>query len=151
MKCCGDYPRSRFYSEDVQPVVYPLPPPPAPPVIVSPSSLLHDLQSIFHNRSEFSDLDISVGGKTFSAHRIVCCARSKYLRDKIMEGHAKLDLGDLCSPEIFLIVLQYLYTASIGEIKEVEQLCKVAERMELMELVTLCHNTITGEGWFHVL
>jgi len=62
-----------------------LPPPPTPSIVVAPSTLVQDLQSLFQNRKEFVDLIIDLSdGKSESAHRLICSARSKYFREKII-------------------------------------------------------------------
>jgi hypothetical protein len=62
-----------------------IPKPLPPKVVIPPSSLLQDMLSIYRNRSEFADMEIHVMDNKIPANKIICCARSKYLRELIME------------------------------------------------------------------
>jgi hypothetical protein len=63
--------------------------PPAPKVIVPPSTLVADMKTLFQNRQQSCDMEIQVMGtdgqaEKIVAHRAICC-RSELLRDFIQQ------------------------------------------------------------------
>ncbi|CAB4438883.1 unnamed protein product [Rhizophagus irregularis] len=112
------------------------------------SSLSHNFIEILKD-DEYYDITIEVGEdpdvKIFRAHMIILCYRSPFLR-RILASNKKNDNGVLAhiklsniSPEIFQIILKYIYGGIISlneqEPSETLKILSAADELHLQELV----------------
>jgi len=115
----------------------------------------------FQHRRDFSDLIFQIEQEQIEAHRIICCARSKYLRKLILEAKQHPTSSSIyvvtitnIPKDVFLIVLEFLYTSTCEslltlDIKQSENIVtsvlKVSKEWELGELERICSNLLKGE------
>ncbi|XHF99729.1 hypothetical protein AWENTII_003219 [Aspergillus wentii] len=74
------------------------PEPPSPEQDMDSRRPILDLVSSLHLNSDYSDLVIIYGGKTFPAHKLVVCPRSEYFKQACFGGFKEtkepIKLGD---------------------------------------------------------
>nr|XP_039249547.1 BTB/POZ domain-containing protein 9-like [Styela clava] len=88
--------------------------------------LSEDIGGLVLNQ-DYSDVTFVVGGKCFSAHRVILAARCKYFRALLFGGmreaqpEARIPVDDT-TPEAFGLLLQYIYTAKL-QLAELTEEC----------------------------
>ncbi len=127
--------------------------PPAPrPGSPEPGTLAGDLGSLLARQPDATaDVTLLVGGRAFSGHRAILCARSLYFRRLLEGGFAeggptgqRLSLPD-ADADIFALLLRFLYTGQAGEVPaaQLQALAELADRLGVEEL---CRQAQVGFG-----
>uniref|UniRef100_A0A7S2L7C8 BTB domain-containing protein n=1 Tax=Leptocylindrus danicus TaxID=163516 RepID=A0A7S2L7C8_9STRA len=124
-------------------------------IAVPPPLLVHDLRRLI-NHAEFSDVVFLVEGKEVYASRAILAVRSEYFRVMLYSGGMR-ESEDTSSPihledisyDVFLKVLEYLYTDSVSDVADIASvgipLMILSERFMLDRLKSLCEDRIRRE------
>jgi len=113
-------------------------------------SLADDLSKLVNDKST-SDIAIDLNGVTLFAHRGILCARSEFFRSLLSGGMKETDLTVVTlkeaeNPQIFLKVLEYIYTGRVKDTGEDHiyalNLLKAADHYCLSHMKLLCENIV---------
>lgn len=119
-----------------------------PVATVPKSSLLSDMRNLINNET-FSDVTFIVEGKKVYGSRIHLAARSEHFKAMLYGGMKEsfandgVEIEDI-SYEVFLKVLEFLYTDEVEEIPSemAVHLLMASERFLLVRLKSLCEGAI---------
>jgi len=119
------------------------------PVVVPPSTLVQDLQSMVNCR-ELSDVTFLVDGFPVFASKIHLGSRSEHFRAMLFGGlrESQSDCNEIeikdVSHAVFLKLIEYLYTDNVGDINPelAVQLLIASEQYMLDRLKALCEESI---------
>jgi hypothetical protein len=111
-----------------------------PPTTTSDSQRAREWTGFLYalNNRSFSDLSISIDGRTFHCHRALIDVRCPTLAQRIGDRR-EFSLVD-SSASAFLTFLRYLYTDMLSNYQDAElrHVVSLAERFELLRLKKLC-------------
>jgi len=121
------------------------------PVSIPPPLLVDDMTRLINN-AELSDVTFLVEDKEVYANRAILAVRSEYfkvmlftgrMRESLSQSNSSIEVRDV-SYNIFLKVLEYLYTDSVRDLSlEISiPLLIVSERFMLDRLKRLCEDSI---------
>ncbi|OQU91279.1 BTB/POZ and MATH domain-containing protein 1 [Sorghum bicolor] len=123
-----------------------------PSVVVPPSDMHRHYRDLLLSK-EGADVKFRVGGKTFSAHRLVLSTRSPVFKAELF-GPMKeststkaIRIEDM-EPEVFDTLLTFIYTDTLPETKEGEEcamaqhLLVAADRYNLERLKLICEDKL---------
>ncbi|CAG5081807.1 Similar to SPOPL: Speckle-type POZ protein-like (Homo sapiens) [Cotesia congregata] len=97
---------------------------------------------LYENRNVSGDLTIKIQDNEFRAHKQVLDQRGFVLNNATIQENNIFILSDL-SPEIFGMLLEYVYTGAIKKLDDfAEPLLEAADRFELKDLKNLCEKTL---------
>lgn len=99
------------------------------------------IQTYFEKNSSY-DITFEVGSKKLYGHKFIVASRSSPLKSLIEKGDQVIKITN-CTPDIFSICLNYIYTdkASFSE-SNIYKVCAAAEQFELLGLKVLCFDDI---------
>ncbi|ODM88701.1 TD and POZ domain-containing protein 2 [Orchesella cincta] len=115
-------------------------------------SIVNDIASLWHEkRSEWTDMVIHVGYKSFPVHRAILAARSRFFHelfkkhrdeDPCSENSIRLDGVDL---ECMERILEYIYTGHIGtsETQKLTDLLELADKLQVSSCKTECFHRLS--------
>lgn len=111
--------------------------------------LVFQLASIVNN-PKYSDLTISVGEKTFHAHKAIIAARNENMAVLIEQSrdsnHISIDAKHI-SPNSFQSLLEFLYSGVISVTNEnVFELMEAANQLNIQQVVDICRGFIDDHG-----
>ncbi|XP_006634958.1 actin-binding protein IPP [Lepisosteus oculatus] len=94
-------------------------------------------------RKDFCDVQLQVGGRGFSVHRLVLAASSPYFSALFAGGmrEANRDFVQILGVEAdaFEILLEFIYTGMINvNVDNVQELIVAADMLQLSEVVSIC-------------
>ncbi|XP_048845793.1 actin-binding protein IPP isoform X2 [Brienomyrus brachyistius] len=94
-------------------------------------------------RADFCDVQLQVGGRLFSVHRLVLAASSPYFAALFAGGMSEVDKKEVrilgVEADVFEILLDFIYTGMIDlNVDSVQELIVAADMLQLSEVVSIC-------------
>ncbi|XP_036410565.1 actin-binding protein IPP [Megalops cyprinoides] len=94
-------------------------------------------------RTDFCDVQLRVGGRVFSVHRLVLAASSPYFSALFSGGMSEVNKEEVqilgVEAEVFEMLLEFIYTGMIDvTVDNVQELIVAADMLQLNEVVTIC-------------
>jgi len=98
---------------------------------------------------QLTDVELLVGGKTFSAHRSLLSVRSPVFSAMFNSGMKEAQTGQVCiqdaDPNTFGYFLPFLYTGMLEPSADKKQLYPLADRYQVEALLNLCQPAVEPE------